>query len=228
MKLFVLLAFAIFFFEQYGGNFVVPEKTNTDNGIIPITLSDRGLYDCKDFCTFEYNPVCGTDGNTYVNPCDLRVKACRNNQNIKEAHKGECKSKGTVRPIKLDTQLRRKTAIKCPPCCKRGCRHAFCANKDICPTEVPSFQIFPICPTCCKRGCKLPFCDNKHICPTQSLKCPPCCDHGCRHASCGDEDICPKKLSNREDNEGNSAYRYQGHQWNWLPLWPNPWWHLYD
>ena len=44
MKLFVLLAFAICFFEQYGGNLVVPEKTNADSGIIPFALSDRGSY----------------------------------------------------------------------------------------------------------------------------------------------------------------------------------------
>ena len=103
----------------------------------------------------------------------------------------------------LETLLRREAVPKCPSCCKHGCRKALCANKDICPTEVPSFQILPMCPSCCKRGCKLAVCGNKDICPTEVPKCPTCCEYGCRHASCGDEDICPGNQSNREDNKGS-------------------------
>ncbi|HEY0782365.1 MAG TPA: Kazal-type serine protease inhibitor family protein [Thermoanaerobaculia bacterium] len=35
-------------------------------------------------CTKEYNPVCGCDGKTYANACELLVVGA------KEDHKGEC------------------------------------------------------------------------------------------------------------------------------------------
>jgi len=35
-------------------------------------------------CTKEYNPVCGCDGKTYANACELLVAGA------KEDHKGEC------------------------------------------------------------------------------------------------------------------------------------------
>ena len=48
--------------------------------------------DCPEVCTADYKPVCGTDGKTYSNYCNLLQNACTNKmKNLAKAHEGECK-----------------------------------------------------------------------------------------------------------------------------------------
>ena len=47
--------------------------------------------DCPEFCTSEYNPVCGSDDHTYSNKCELQVAACEGGQtNVVFVHQGKC------------------------------------------------------------------------------------------------------------------------------------------
>ncbi|EDV33217.1 uncharacterized protein Dana_GF20025 [Drosophila ananassae] len=41
-------------------------------------------------CTRLYNPVCGTDGRTYSNSCDLACAAKRQRKTIRVAKTGRC------------------------------------------------------------------------------------------------------------------------------------------
>uniref|UniRef100_A0A0P4Z267 Agrin n=1 Tax=Daphnia magna TaxID=35525 RepID=A0A0P4Z267_9CRUS len=41
-------------------------------------------------CGGEWDPVCGSDGVTYTNPCRLRYESCRNNKSLSIVYKGLC------------------------------------------------------------------------------------------------------------------------------------------
>ncbi|XP_015782759.1 agrin isoform X2 [Tetranychus urticae] len=45
---------------------------------------------CPTSCTEDYNPVCGTDGISYVNPCKLARESCEKRRSIEVAYKGLC------------------------------------------------------------------------------------------------------------------------------------------
>ena len=42
-------------------------------------------------CPAVYRPVCGTDGKTYSNNCELGKQACKSGSSLAVAYKGECR-----------------------------------------------------------------------------------------------------------------------------------------
>nr|XP_012555025.2 ovoinhibitor isoform X2 [Hydra vulgaris] len=46
---------------------------------------------CKKVCPKMFQPVCGSDGNTYSSKCELSVMSCKKNWTITKLYDGECR-----------------------------------------------------------------------------------------------------------------------------------------
>jgi len=53
---------------------------------------------CPEFCVEIYQPVCGSNGETYSNGCYLQMAACASTTPITEAYQGECAECPAERP----------------------------------------------------------------------------------------------------------------------------------
>ena len=51
---------------------------------------------CPGECPYTWEPVCGTDGQTYGNLCQLDFHNCHTDSSISVAKVGECKSKNMI------------------------------------------------------------------------------------------------------------------------------------
>ena len=55
--------------------------------IIP---TGKAICRCPVVCTKEYDPVCGSDGRTFPNPCVVKYESCLKQRNITIVHYGHC------------------------------------------------------------------------------------------------------------------------------------------
>ncbi|XP_067381825.1 agrin isoform X9 [Channa argus] len=51
---------------------------------------------CPSECVESHQPVCGSDGTTYKNECELHVRACKNQMDLRVVTQGECKTCGST------------------------------------------------------------------------------------------------------------------------------------
>merc|ERR1719494_1812379 len=138
-----------------------------------------GQEECPKMCTKIYMPVCGSDGTTYNNKCELENANCQSDVEITLAHDGRCcnavcpsifaplcGSDGTT----YDNQCQLDYAN-----CKSG-GNVTIVSKGACPTAPP-----PPPPSCGDPLCG-EVCGVGEICEATDYKCigSPCClTHRC-------------------------------------------------
>ena len=47
-------------------------------------------HECDQICTREYDPVCGSDGHTYSNECELEIADCESHDGVQMVYYGRC------------------------------------------------------------------------------------------------------------------------------------------
>ncbi|KAG0723955.1 Serine protease inhibitor dipetalogastin [Chionoecetes opilio] len=93
----VMVVVGLFTFPAHGGithrvarQTTAQQETNTVNGGADGGAAGGGGGTCPEFCTFDYTPVCGSDGVTYTNPCSLTLVTCSENPNLTTNYVGAC------------------------------------------------------------------------------------------------------------------------------------------
>ncbi|XP_077465267.1 agrin isoform X6 [Stigmatopora argus] len=73
---------------------------------------------CATECVESHQPVCGSDGTTYNSECELHVRACKKQVDLRVVSQGECKTCGNI----VCTWGARcvQTKCECPPCSGEG------------------------------------------------------------------------------------------------------------
>ncbi|OXU31852.1 hypothetical protein TSAR_002403 [Trichomalopsis sarcophagae] len=55
-----------------------------------ISESGKAMCQCPSGCPESYSPVCGDDGITYDNDCQLRRASCQKRKDTRVKHQGAC------------------------------------------------------------------------------------------------------------------------------------------
>ncbi|KAG9510152.1 Agrin [Fragariocoptes setiger] len=107
-------------------------------------VNEQAECQCSSFCPALYQPVCGSDGKTYGNTCELQVSACKTQTAIAKLYDGECVSN----PTDIDSP---DSGLTCANVrCRSG---AICTVKDGKPQcECPKYKCVANEPVCGSDG----------------------------------------------------------------------------
>ncbi|KAM8862490.1 agrin isoform 9-T9 [Spinachia spinachia] len=81
---------------------------------------------CASECVESHQPVCGSDGSTYDSECELHVRACKQQMDLRVVGQGECKTCGST--VCAWGAICVKNKCECPQCSSEG--HAPVCGSD--------------------------------------------------------------------------------------------------
>ena len=67
-----------------------PDFKCSHGGYCFVISTGKPICRCPIVCTKEYDPVCGSDGRTFPNPCVVKYESCLKQKNISIIHYGHC------------------------------------------------------------------------------------------------------------------------------------------
>ncbi|MEQ2255018.1 hypothetical protein ILYODFUR_009519 [Ilyodon furcidens] len=76
-------------------NIPSPCLTKTcEHGAMCVVKNNEAVCECTEACPQTSDPVCGSDGQSYRSPCEMRAVGCTLQKHIRIQHRGPCVGRG--------------------------------------------------------------------------------------------------------------------------------------